>query len=77
MEALLQHLPKALHAPMLDSRYFVQRSKCIQIASDSKRDQSKNEEDCHQKLLQEIKSIYKASIPGVTSVEQKEHVKKL
>ena len=36
-----------------------------------------NEEENHNRLFQEIKHIYQKKIPGATSVEQKEKVKKL
>ncbi|CCU75755.1 peptidyl-tRNA hydrolase domain protein [Blumeria hordei DH14] len=77
LSSLFPHLPAALHVDLKKSRYFVHSTQSILIQCDTHRNQTMNEEENHNRLFQEIKNIYRMKIPGATSIEQKEKVKKL
>lgn len=77
LSSLTPHLPAALHKEMKKSRYFVQSTQSILIQCDTHRNQTSNQEETYVRLFQEIKNIYQKTIPGATSLEQKERVEKL
>ncbi|PSS08971.1 hypothetical protein M430DRAFT_37115 [Amorphotheca resinae ATCC 22711] len=77
ISSLQRYVPKVLISELRSCRYYVPSSDSISIQSDTSRSQTDNTEDTHRKLMEEIKQIYKKSVPGVTSPEQKERVDQL
>ncbi|KAF4631311.1 hypothetical protein G7Y89_g6820 [Cudoniella acicularis] len=74
---LLPLLPQVLHDDLRKSSYYVSSSDTIKIDCDSHRTQSQNQEETHERLVQEIKRIYRSTVPGATSKEQKDKVSEL
>lgn len=77
MKSLESLVPKVIHRGLLRSSYYVASSHSILIQCDSNRSQTDNKEETHGRLYEEIKRIYKASVPGITSAEQKKRVEQL
>ncbi|CAG8972629.1 hypothetical protein HYALB_00005398 [Hymenoscyphus albidus] len=77
LHALLKYVPKALHQGLRDSGYYVASSDAIKISCDSNRTQTENREETHARFCAEIEKIYRKSVPGVTSEDQKEKVSEL
>ncbi|CAG8950907.1 hypothetical protein HYFRA_00003124 [Hymenoscyphus fraxineus] len=77
LNALLKYVPKALHQGLRDSGYYVASSDAIKISCDSNRTQTENREETHARFCAEIEKIYRKSVPGVTSEDQKEKVSEL
>lgn len=75
--SLLPLVPRVLHNPLLSSRYTAQRSQSLVIQSDDSRKRAANVESCFDKLHQLLKSAAEDTIPGETSPEQKDRVRKL
>ncbi|KAL1986626.1 hypothetical protein VTN96DRAFT_6004 [Rasamsonia emersonii] len=75
--SLLPLVPRILHQELRSSRYATERTDCLVIQSDESRKQSSNVESCFEKLHNLLETTAKAVIPGETSEEQKERVKKL
>jgi len=75
--SLERHVPSVILSELQNSSYFVSSSKSISIQCDSHRSQSDNEAETHTRLHNEIKRIYKAKVPGVTSPEQAKKVEQL
>lgn len=75
--SLLPLVPRVLHNPLLSSRYTAQRSQSLVIQSDDSRKRAANVESCFDKLYQLLKSAAEDTIPGETSPEQKDRVRKL
>ncbi|KAL1967547.1 hypothetical protein VTN77DRAFT_3062 [Rasamsonia byssochlamydoides] len=74
---LLPLVPRLLHQELRSSRYATERTDSLVIQSDESRKQSSNVESCFEKLHKLLEETAKAVIPGETSEEQKERVKKL
>jgi peptidyl-tRNA hydrolase ICT1 len=70
-------MPKVIHRELLRSSYYVASSHSILIQCDSNRGQVDNKEETYRRLHEEIRRIYKASVPGVTPAEQKKKVEQL
>ncbi|EXJ85184.1 hypothetical protein A1O3_05859 [Capronia epimyces CBS 606.96] len=70
-------IPPVLHEGILASRYYAQSSSSLVIQADDSRKQQANKETCVRKLVQEIVDIYNRTIPGETSADQKDKVKRL
>ncbi|PQE13415.1 peptidyl-tRNA hydrolase domain-containing protein [Rutstroemia sp. NJR-2017a BVV2] len=77
MKSLESVMPKVIHRELLHSSYYVASSHSILIQCDSNRGQVDNKEETYRRLHEEIKRIYKASVPGVTPAEQKKKVEQL
>ncbi|MCJ1309997.1 hypothetical protein MMC25_003658 [Agyrium rufum] len=77
LKDLLPLVPGILHQSIRDSRYYASSSDALVIQADSNRKQGDNVEQCFAKLEDLIKSAARQTIPGETSVEQAEKVKKL
>jgi peptidyl-tRNA hydrolase ICT1 len=77
MASLKSHVPKILHPELRGSRYYVSSSDSILIQSDAQRSQSDNKDDTRRKFNEELRQIYKNTVPGVTSPEQKSKVEQL
>jgi peptidyl-tRNA hydrolase ICT1 len=74
---LLPRLPAALHKPILASRYYAENSSSLLIQADESRKAQANKDTCYRKLNELILDVYKHSVPGETTVEQKEKVQRL
>ncbi|KAF9638216.1 putative peptidyl-trna hydrolase domain-containing protein [Lasiodiplodia theobromae] len=77
LDALLPLLPAVLHQEIRSSRYFAANSHALVIQSDDSRKQTDNLHACYRKLHQLIVDAGKSAVPGETSEEQKERVRKL
>lgn len=77
LDKLLPLLPPALHIGVRGSRYYAQNTNSLLLQSDESRKQSDNQDTCYRKLNDMLIGVYKATIPGETSNEQKEKVQKL
>jgi peptidyl-tRNA hydrolase ICT1 len=62
---------------MRQSRYFAPNSNSIVIQADDSRKQADNAHHCFVKLNSLISEAAEQAIPGETSEEQKQHVRKL
>ena len=74
---LLPLIPTMLHAPLRASKHYASRSDSIVVQSDSSRKQGENVEECFHKLHQLIVHIGETKIPGETSLQQVNRVRKL
>ena len=74
---LLPLIPTMLHAPLRASKHYASRSDSIVVQSDSSRKQAENVEECFHKLHQLIVHIGETKIPGETSSQQVNKVRKL
>lgn len=70
-------LPPVLHEGIRKSRYHAENASSLLIQADDSRKQSANKDACYRRLNELIMDVYKQSVPGETSVEQKEKVKRL
>ena len=70
-------LPTALHNGIRRSTYFAAKTNSLLIQSDDSRKQTANKETCYRKLNELVIDVYNHSVPGETSEEQKQKVKKL
>ncbi|KAL1621997.1 hypothetical protein SLS56_008941 [Neofusicoccum ribis] len=77
LDALLPLLPALLHQEVRSSRYHAANSNALVIQSDDSRKQTDNVHACFRKLHQLILDAGKTAVPGETSEEQKERVRKL
>lgn len=77
LDALLPLLPTLLHQEMRSSRYYAANSNALVIQSDDSRKQTDNVHACFRKLHQLIVDAGTSAVPGETSEEQKERVRKL
>ena len=77
LDQLLPILPTVLHDGIRKSTYYAGKTNSLLIQSDDSRKQTANKETCYRKLNDLIVNVYNQSVPGVTSEEQKEKVKKL
>ncbi|KAF2747578.1 hypothetical protein M011DRAFT_402494 [Sporormia fimetaria CBS 119925] len=77
LDALLQHVPAALHPQLKSSRFVAPRSNSIVIQADDSRKQSDNAHSCYARLHQLIVEAGRNAIPGETSIEQAKRVKDL
>lgn len=77
LSSLLPLVPPLLHPSLRTSRYLADRADALVIQSDEARKQSANVESCYEKLYNLIEESARAVIPGETSEDQKERVKKL
>lgn len=77
LDALLQHVPSALHDELRSSRYVAARSDAIIIQADDSRKQNDNAHSCYKRLYEAIVDAGRGAIPGETSAEQAQRVKQL
>ena len=59
------------------SRYYTDKTNTLLFQADDSRKQAANKDECYQKLLELIGDVYRATVPGETSAEQKEKVQNL
>ncbi|OAK99944.1 peptidyl-tRNA hydrolase domain-containing protein [Phaeosphaeriaceae sp. SRC1lsM3a] len=77
LDALLHHVPTALHGEIRRSRYVAARSNAIIVQADDSRKQSDNAHSCYRRLFDAIVEAGHHAVPNETSAEQAQHVKKL
>jgi peptidyl-tRNA hydrolase ICT1 len=77
VDSLFRHIPALLHSPVMASRYYVEKSRSLLIQADDSRKQGTNREACYDKLHELLIQLAKESIPGETSEDQKEKVRRL
>ncbi|PWY92561.1 hypothetical protein BO70DRAFT_391956 [Aspergillus heteromorphus CBS 117.55] len=77
LHSLLPLVPRFLHPALLATRYVAARTQSLVIQSDESRKQTANVESCYDKLHQLLRSVAEDNIPGETSQEQRDHVRKL
>lgn len=77
LDALLHHVPTALHGAIKRSRYLAARSNTLIIQADDSRKQSHNAHSCYQRLYEAIVQAAHGALPAETSAEQVERVKHL
>lgn len=70
-------LPEVLHPGIRESRYHAEKSNTLLIQCDESRKQYANKEACYERLNSLIMDVYHRTVPGETSPEQKDKVKKL
>lgn len=77
LEALLNHVPAALHGEISRSRYVSAKSNDIIVQADDSRKQNDNAHSCYKRLYDAIVEAGRNAVPNETSVEQMRHVKNL
>ncbi|KAF2000473.1 peptidyl-tRNA hydrolase domain-containing protein [Amniculicola lignicola CBS 123094] len=76
LDALLKHVPSALHSEIRSSRYVAPKSNAVIIQADDSRKQSDNAQSCYARLHQVVVEAGRV-LPGETSAAQAERVKNL
>ncbi|KAF2827559.1 hypothetical protein CC86DRAFT_321738, partial [Ophiobolus disseminans] len=77
LDALLNHVPAALHGELKRSRYVAAKSNAMIIQADDSRKQSDNAQSCYKRLYEAIVEAGQHAVPNETSAEQLQHVKNL
>lgn len=77
LDQLLPQLPEVLHDGIRKSTYYAGKTNSLLIQSDDSRKQAANKDTCFRKLNELVMNVYNSSVPGETSEDQKQKVKKL
>ena len=77
LDALLHHVPTALHGDIKRSRYVAARSNTIIVQADDSRKQSDNAHSCYKRLYEAIVEAGHKAVPTETPAEQVQRVKDL
>src|SRR4051812_27201857 len=77
LDALLHHIPAALHGEIRRSRYIAARSNTIIVQADDSRKQSDNAHSCYKRLYEAIVEAGHNAVPNETSAEQMQRVQDL
>ena len=77
VDSVKLHVPRFLYQKLRSSRYYVSSSDSFSIQCGVHRNRSENKDETHRRLNEEIRQIYKSTVPGVTSPEQKQKVEHL
>tara|TARA_R110002003_G_scaffold68_26_gene6255 strand:+ start:4258 stop:4563 length:306 start_codon:yes stop_codon:yes gene_type:complete len=77
LDALLRHVPTALHGEIKRSRYVTATSNAMIVQADDSRKQSDNARSCYRRLYDAIVQAGYHAVPNETSAEQSQHVKNL
>jgi peptidyl-tRNA hydrolase ICT1 len=77
LDALLDHVPAALHGEIRRSRYVAARSNTIIVQADDSRKQSDNAHSCYKRLYEAIAEAGQDAVPAETSADQVQRVKDL
>ncbi|KAI4655340.1 hypothetical protein J4E93_000052 [Alternaria ventricosa] len=77
LDALLHHIPAALHGEIRRSRYVAARSNTIIVQADDSRKQSDNAQSCYRRIYEAIARAGQDAVPAETSAAQVQHVKQL
>ena len=63
-------LPAVLRSKLRESKYYSKRSDCISIQAQTQRSRTANTDENHQKLFEEIKSMYETTVPGESNPDK-------
>ncbi|KAI4705340.1 hypothetical protein J4E81_000222 [Alternaria sp. BMP 2799] len=77
LDALLHHIPAALHGEIRRSRYVAARSNAIIVQADDSRKQSDNAQSCYRRIYEAIARAGQDAVPAETSAAQVQRVKQL
>jgi peptidyl-tRNA hydrolase ICT1 len=77
LDALLHHVPAALHGHVRRSRYVAAKSHTIIVQADDSRKQSDNAQSCYRRLYEAIAQAGQDAVPAETSAAQVQRVKHL
>ncbi|KAH6872622.1 peptidyl-tRNA hydrolase domain-containing protein [Alternaria rosae] len=77
LDALLHHIPAALHGEIRRSRYVAARSNAIIVQADDSRKQSDNAQNCYRRIYEAIARAGQDAVPAETSTAQVQRVKQL
>jgi peptidyl-tRNA hydrolase ICT1 len=77
LDALLHHVPTALHGEIQRSRYVAAKAKALIVQADDSRKQSDNAHSCYQRLFAAVVEAGQRAVPKETSAEQSQRVKTL
>jgi peptidyl-tRNA hydrolase ICT1 len=77
LSELLPRIPKLLHPSITTSRYLAPKSSDLVIQADEARKQTDNVNACFRKLHELLLQVARDTVPGETSPEQAERVKRL
>jgi peptidyl-tRNA hydrolase ICT1 len=67
---LTRSLPKLMHAGLRASKYYASGSDSLIFQAQTQRDRSANTEENLEKLAEELRRIYRETVPGVTDVKK-------
>jgi len=70
VKRLLEILPPILHERLRASKYYSRRNDIIIIQAQTQRSREANRGENHQKLFEELKQLYRSTVPGETSVKK-------
>ncbi|KAL1800226.1 hypothetical protein ACET3X_000568 [Alternaria dauci] len=77
LDALLHHVPAALHGEIRRCRYVAARSNTIIVQADDSRKQSDNAQSCYKRLYEAIAQAGQDAVPAETPAAQVQRVKNL
>ena len=77
LDALLNHVPTALHRELRRSRYLASKSNDMVVQADESRKQNDNAHACYKRLYDAIRDAGRIAVPSETTAEQMRHVKNL
>ncbi|EOA89923.1 uncharacterized protein SETTUDRAFT_63721, partial [Exserohilum turcica Et28A] len=77
IDALLRHVPAALHGDIKRSRYYAANSAALVVHADDSRKQSDNVRSCFRRLHDAIVDAARKAVPAQASPEQAHRVKLL
>ncbi|KAF1844069.1 uncharacterized protein K460DRAFT_368942 [Cucurbitaria berberidis CBS 394.84] len=77
LDALLHHVPTALHGHIKRCRYAAAKSNTLLVQADDSRKQSDNAHSCYKRLYEAIVEAGHNAVPAQTSAEQVQRVKDL
>jgi peptidyl-tRNA hydrolase ICT1 len=77
LDALLHHVPTAVHGELRRSRYIAAKSNAMVVQADDSRKQSDNAHSCYKRLFDAIIEAGQNAVPNETSAEQSQRVKNL
>jgi peptidyl-tRNA hydrolase ICT1 len=77
LDALLHHVPTALHGEIKRSRYVAAKANAMIVQADDSRKQSDNAHSCYKRLFAAIVEAGHHAVPNETSAEQSQRVKNL
>jgi hypothetical protein len=77
LDALLHHVPAAIHGDIRRSRYVAAKSNTIIVQADDSRKQSDNAHSCYRRLYEAIAEAGHNAVPTETSAQQVQRVKDL
>ncbi|XP_014553318.1 hypothetical protein COCVIDRAFT_107961 [Bipolaris victoriae FI3] len=77
LDALLPHVPAALHSQIKRLRYLAPRSNTIVVHADDSRKQSDNARSCYRRLYEAIVLAGRNAVPAEASPEQLQRINRL